>query len=127
MKKFLEEFKTFATKGNVIDMAIGVIMGSAFTAIVTSLVSDIFTPLLTVFTSGIKFKEWTITFGGSTIMIGNFVNAIISFILIALVVFLFVKAINKFKRQEETKKVETKPSNEELLLMEIRDLLKERH
>lgn len=126
MKKFLEEFKTFAIKGNVTDMVVGVIMGSAFTAIVTSLVSDIFTPILTVFTSGIKFKEWAITFGGSTIMIGNFINATISFILIALVVFLFVKTINKFKKQEEVKKADPKPSNEELLLMEIRDLLKER-
>lgn len=96
MKKFVTEFKEFIAKGNVIDMAIGIIIGSAFTSIVNSLVKDILTPITTMFTSDIKFDE--IQFHG--LMIGNFINAVISFLLTAFVLFIIVKTMNKFKKEE---------------------------
>lgn len=97
MKKFINEFKDFIAKGNVIDMAVGIIIGSAFTSIVNSLVTDILTPITTMFTQNVRFNE--IQFRG--IMIGNFINAVISFLLTAFVLFLIVKTMNKFKKQEE--------------------------
>lgn len=96
MKKFILEFKNFIAKGNVIDMAVGIIIGSAFTSIVNSLVTDILTPITTMFTSDIHFQD--IQFHG--LMIGNFINAVISFLLTAFVLFLIVKAMNKLKKEE---------------------------
>lgn len=97
MKKFITEFKDFIARGNVIDMAVGIIIGSAFTSIVNSLVADILTPITTMFTKDLKFAE--LQFRG--LMIGNFINAVISFILTALVLFMIVKTMNKFKKKEE--------------------------
>ncbi|MCR5736223.1 MAG: large conductance mechanosensitive channel protein MscL [Eubacterium sp.] len=96
MKNFFNEFKKFIAQGNVMDMAVGIIIGSAFTAIVTSLVEDILTPLITMATKDLKFKE--LEFKG--LMYGNFINAVITFILTAFVLFLIVKAMNKFKKEE---------------------------
>ena len=125
MKKFFQEFKEFAMRGNVLDMAVGVVVGSAFTAIVTSIVENLLTPLLGLLIPDSTFAEWAP--GGFGI--GAVINAIISFIITAFVVFLLVKCVNKLthlKKQEEAPAPEGPkgPSTEELLT-EIRDLLKE--
>ena len=96
MKGIIKEFKEFISRGNVLDMAVGIIIGSAFTAIVNSLVTDILTPIITASTDDIKFKE--LQFHG--IMYGNFINAIITFLLTALAVFAIVKFVNVFKKKE---------------------------
>ena len=94
MKSFINEFKEFALKGNVMDMAVGIIIGSAFTAIITSLVSDILSPLLGLFVK-VNFSELKGTVAGVTFTYGNFIMAIINFLLIALVLFIIVKSLNK--------------------------------
>ena len=140
MKKFMDEFKAFISRGNVVDMAVGVIVGSAFTAIVNSLVKDVVTPFIGVLTGGVDFTQmkYVITPAvGETpevaILYGNFIQAIINFLIIAFVVFCMVKMINSMRaKMEEAKKKEEeaapaqppKPSEEVLLLTEIRDLLK---
>ncbi|MBO4913787.1 MAG: large-conductance mechanosensitive channel protein MscL [Oscillospiraceae bacterium] len=128
MKKFLEEFKTFALKGNVMDLAVGVIIGTAFGAITTSLINDILMPLIGVIIGGIDFSSLAVTVGGASIAYGNFITAIINFILIAFVVFWLVKAMNKLteKKKEEAPAAPPEPSAEEKLLTEIRDLLKDK-
>ncbi|MEG0769845.1 MAG: large-conductance mechanosensitive channel protein MscL [Ruthenibacterium sp.] len=125
MKKFFAEFKAFAMKGNVVDMAVGVVIGSAFTAIVSSLVGDIFTPLIGIITGGIHFAGLSIKVGDATLAYGNFIQAIIQFVLIAFCVFMLVKAVNRLtaKKQEPAPEPEPVPTKEELLLTEIRDLL----
>lgn len=137
MKKFLNEFKTFAVKGNMIDMAVGVIIGGAFTAIVNSIVSNIATPLIGILI-GVDFSAWEIKlprlYGNAepgTLGIGVFLNNVITFIIVALVVFLFVKALNKLRKKQESAPAEPapepepEPTKQELLLAEIRDLLKD--
>ena len=105
MKKFMEEFKAFAMRGNVIDMAVGVIIGGAFTAIVNSLVNDMLMPLLSLLTGGFDFSGLCIALGegenAATINYGSFISAIINFLLIALVIFLIIKAINKVSRKKK--------------------------
>jgi len=133
IKSFFHEFKTFAIKGNMLDMAVGMIVGGAFTALVSSIVSNIATPLIGILI-GVDFSAWSVTlprlYGNAepgTLAIGTFLNSVISFIVVAFVVFLFVKAINAFrKKEEEEEPPPPKPSAEELLLTEIRDLLKDR-
>ena len=100
--KIIKEFKEFIAKGNVLDMAVGIIIGSAFTAIVTSLVEDILTPIITAFTADLNFKD--LNFHG--IMYGNFINAVISFLLTAIVLFTIIKTINKMKREKPEETVE---------------------
>ena len=122
---FLKEFKEFAMRGNVLDMAVGVVVGSAFTAIVTSIVQNLLTPLLGLLIPDSTFAEWAP--GGFGI--GAVINSIITFLITAFVVFLLVKGVNKLthlKKQEETQEPEEPkaPTTEELLT-EIRDLLKE--
>lgn len=124
-KGIVTEFKEFISKGNVLDMAVGLIIGSAFTAIVTSLVNDIFTPLIGMIIGGINFAGISVTVGSATLSIGLFLQAIINFLLTAICVFIVVKTINRFRRKKEEKPAPPKPSKEELLLTEIRDLLKE--
>ena len=124
----MKDFKEFISKGNVIDMAVGVIIGGAFTAIVNSLVGDIFTPILNLATGQLNFTEWVIPIGSSQIMIGNFVQAIFVFLVTALCLFLVLRAINRLqqlkKKEEEAKPAApAAPSKEEVLLTEIRDLL----
>ena len=130
MKKFLNEFKTFAIKGNMFDMAVGVIVGGAFSAIITSIVTNIATPLIGILI-GVDFKAWVIElprlYGNAEpgqLGIGLFLNSIINFIVIALVVFLFVKAINSVRKKQEDTPPPPKPTKEEELLKEIRDMLK---
>ncbi len=91
----IKEFKEFISRGNVLDMAVGVIIGAAFKAIVDSLVADIITPILNVFLQGVNFSEWVVKAGPIQFAVGNFINNIISFLVIAFVLFLIVKAINK--------------------------------
>ena len=128
MKKFFAEFKEFISRGNVVDLAVGMIIGSAFTAIVKSLVENIVTPLIGVLLGGLDFSGLNFTIGNAVIEIGLFVNAVITFLLTALVLFCVVKTMNRFKRkkEEEPKEEEPAPTPEDILLLqEIRDLLKE--
>ena len=103
----IKEFKKFIARGNVVDLAVGIIIGSAFTAIVTSLVNDILTPLLGIILGGINFAALSIQVFDATIMYGAFIQAIINFILIAVSVFLLVKGINSFRKKQETPVVVT--------------------
>ena len=118
----IKEFKAFISRGNVVDLAVGVIVGGAFGKIVTSLVNDVLMPLI-----GIDFTNLSIQVGNSKIMYGSFIQNIIDFLIIAFCVFMFVKIINRLSSKH--KKAEEKPvvkkSDEVLLLEEIRDLLKE--
>ena len=129
MKKFLTEFKEFAMKGNVMDMAVGVIIGSAFGKIVTSLVEDILMPIIGVITGGIDFTGLSITVGGASVAYGNFIQNIIDFLIVAICIFVMIKVMNgisdKMKKEEEAAPEEPKGPTSEELLAEIRDLLKE--
>ena len=122
-----KEFKKFIARGNVIDLAVGVIMGGAFGKIVTSLVTDILTPAIGIIMGGIDFTGLNLTIKDSIISYGNFIQNIIDFLIQAFCIFLFVKLINKFftKKEEEEKAAEPVKSEEVLLLEEIRDLLSE--
>ncbi len=131
MKKFIQEFKEFALKGNVMDMAIGVIIGGAFKGIVDALTEFIINPIIGCFTTG-GLEGWTIKIGEAELGIGAFIMAIINFIILAFVLFLMLKGMNKLislrKKEEEKKEEEpAEPSAEEKLLTEIRDLLKEKN
>lgn len=127
---FLAEFKAFIARGNVMDMAVGVIIGGAFSNITTSLINDIVMPILGIFTGSISFAALSVNINGAEIAYGNFIQAVFNFLIMAFVVFCLIKAINRFHRKkEEAPKEEPappEPSNEEKLLAEIRDLLKER-
>ena len=94
MKKFFSEFKEFIMRGNVLDLAVGVIIGAAFQAIVTSLTSDIISPILGIF-GGVNFDQFQVTINGATIMYGKFITAVINFLIMAFVIFLIVKLVNK--------------------------------
>ena len=138
----LNEFKTFIAKGNVMDMAVGIIIGAAFTAIVTSLVGDLINPVIALFTGGIDFSGWFYILGDGTcasvaacteagisvFAIGNFLMAVINFLIVAFVVFMLVKMVNRIKDaatpQEEAKPAAPKGPTVEELLAEIRDTLK---
>lgn len=125
MKKLLNDFKEFAFKGNVLDMAVGVVIGTAFSKIVTSLVNDIITPLIGTIFSNTDFTYIKLVLrGDNAIMVGNFIQAFIDFLIIALCIFAFVKLISKFKKKEEPKPEPPKGPTTEELLSEIRDLLK---
>lgn len=138
---FFSEFKKFVSKGNVLDLAVGVIIGAAFGKIVTSLTDDILMPLLGYATGGIDFKEWFIPLDGkkypsleaakaaqaATINFGIFLNAVIYFFIIAFCVFLIVRFANQFRHREVVEvKPDPAPSREEVLLTEIRDTLRSR-
>ena len=132
----LKEFRDFAVRGNVIDMAVGIIIGAAFGTIVKSLVSDIIMPPIGLLLGNVDFANLFVTLSGeihatlaaakkagaATINYGVFINSVISFVIVAFAVFLVVKQINKLKKQEEEKPAE--PPKQEILLGEIRDLLK---
>ena len=125
MKKLLNEFKEFISRGNVIDMAVGVIIGSAFSKIVTSLVNDIIIPLVGIIIGGLDFTSLSIKINYSEILYGAFIQNIVDFLIIAVCIFTVIKLINKLKKQkpaEEPAPVETPEDIK--LLTEIRDLLK---
>lgn len=129
MKKFLEEFKTFALKGNVMDMAVGVIIGAAFQAIVSSLVSDIISPLLGSY-AGMNFDSLSVSINGATLAYGKFITAVINFLIMALVLFMIVKTINKISSMFHEEKIEEesepKKSDELIALEKIVSLLEEK-
>lgn len=140
MKKFFEEFKAFINKGNVLGLAVGVIIGGAFSTITTSLTNDVIMPIVSIFLGGVDFSSMTITLptfykvaadaAPNTLNYGNFISAIINFIILSLVVFCIVKTFNTVadkakKKKEEEPEAPPAPSAEEALLTEIRDLLKE--
>ena len=127
--KTLQEFKDFIAKGNVMDMAVGVIMGSAFGKIVTSVVDDLLMPLIGIVLGGVDFTSLSITIKDAKITYGNLIQNVIDFLIIAICIFFMVKAINGLtKKEKEEEKVEEEPKKDEnvLLLEEIRDLLKEK-
>ena len=134
MKKFISEFKEFISRGNVMDLAVGMIIGSAFTGIVNSLVNDIVMPFISMLTGGIDFSSWKWVLKAAegdaaevAVNFGRFIAVVLDFIIIAFAVFCMVKAINKFhKKKEEAPAAPPEPSAEEKLLTEIRDLLKEK-
>ncbi|MDA1618446.1 large conductance mechanosensitive channel protein MscL [Bacillus cereus group sp. TH204-1LC] len=127
------EFKKFAFKGNVVDLAVGVVIGAAFGKIVSSLVKDVITPLLGMVLGGVDFTDLKLTFGKSSIMYGNFIQTIFDFLIIAAAIFMFVKVFNKLTSRKEEEEEEEKeeeipePTKEEVLLSEIRDLLKQQN
>jgi len=125
MKAFLEEFKAFAVKGNVVDLAVAVIIGTAFGKIVSSLVSTIIMPSIGILLGGIDFTNWSFTIREVTITYGAFIQAVVDFVIIAFVIFIAIRTLRRFeKKKEEEKKAEPKVSEEVLLLREIRDSLK---
>lgn len=124
--KFLEEFKTFAMRGNVIDMAVGVVIGGAFGKIVSSLVNDIVMPLIGLACGGIDFTSWKLTIRDASINYGNFIQTAVDFTIIAFSVFVAIRLIGKFRKKEDTKPAAPAPKPADVaLLEEIRDLLKE--
>jgi len=125
MKAFIREFKTFLNRGNVLDLAVGVIIGGAFKSITDSLTNDILMPLLGLLVNRVSFSDLTLTLGSATIAYGSFIEAVLNFIIMAFTVFCLVKAFNRLHRKKEEAAPAPKPSKEELLLTEIRDLLKE--
>ena len=131
MKNIIEEFKKFIARGNVVDLAVGVIVGSAFTEIVNSLVNNILTPILGLFLGGINFSGLSIKVGEANIMYGAFIQSIIDFLITAFCIFIIVKLINNFaslkknKEEDKKEKVSKVKSDDVVLLEEIRDLLKD--
>ena len=144
MKRFLEEFKAFAMRGNVLDMAVGVVIGGAFGKISTSLVNDVIMPAVSMLTGGVDFSGWRLVLkeavvengeeiaAAVSINYGSFLATILDFLIIAFAVFCLIKGINSMHRKKEEAPAEPapepvpEPSNEEKLLTEIRDLLKEK-
>lgn len=128
MKNFIEEFKAFAFRGNVLDLAVGVVIGSAFTAIVNSLVENIINPIVGILVGGSDLANLSVTIAGAELTYGAFISSIIDFLIIALVIFVFIKlinnALNKFKRQVE-EETEVEIPLAEQYLKEIRDILHE--
>lgn len=125
----IKEFRDFIAKGNVMDIAVGIIMGAAFTAIVTSLVDDLVNPLIGLFIGGVDFSGMSMGIGDAQFMYGNFINAVIKFLIIAWVVFLLVKGVNRLKDTVAPPTQETEEPQgptQEALLAEIRDVLKAR-
>ena len=123
---FLAEVRKFIARGNVMDLADGVIIGGAFKGIVDSLTNDILMPFVGIFIGESTFAALSFQIGGATIALGSFIQAVVNFLIMAFVIFLMVKGINRFHRKkEEAPPPPPKPSAEEVLLTEIRDLLKE--
>ncbi len=134
----LNEFKEFAMKGNMLDMAVGIVLGAAFGTIVKSLVGDIFMPVIGYFMGGVDFSNIFITLGdgkfdtlkaaqdagAATVNIGLFINSVIAFLIVAWILFMVVKGMNAARKEEEEAAEDEKPSEDIVLLTEIRDLLK---
>lgn len=126
MKSFFEEFKTFAVRGNVVDLAVGIVIGAAFGKIVSSLVENIVMPSIGLLLGGVDFTDLTLTVGEEALAYGVFIQSIIDFIIIAFAIFLAIKGMNRLRDGEDKKeeKAAKQPSEEVLLLREIRDSLK---
>ena len=127
MKKTMNEFKEFIAKGNVFSMAVGVVMGGAFTAIVNAIVEQLITPLIGLIMGGVDFSNLAFKVGEASFGYGAFIQAVVNFLIVALTMFFFVKAFAKFQKKEEVKEeVEELASEEVVLLQKIRDLLSEK-
>ena len=128
VKSFAEEFKVFIERGNVVDLAVGVVIGSAFSKIVSSIVNDLLMPLIGILLGGLDFSNLTLKIGNATISYGLFINNVIDFFIIAMCVFIFVKIINRLTKKKAAEEVVEAPkkSDEVLLLEEIRDELKKK-
>lgn len=124
--KTFKEFKEFISRGNVIDMAVGVIIGGAFGKIVTSIVNDILMPIIGVIIGGHDFSSLSIRIGQATIRYGYFIQNVIDFLIISACIFVFIKIINSFNKKEEVKE-EVKKDEQVVLLEEIRDLFKKQN
>jgi large conductance mechanosensitive channel len=127
----VQEFKTFAMRGNVVDMAVGIIIGGAFGEIISSFVADVIMPPIGVLLGGVNFSDLAITIKAAagdaaavTLNYGKFIQAVVDFLIIAFAIFMVIKAMNSFKKKEE--KAPSPPPREEVLLTEIRDLLKQK-
>ncbi|MCR5888509.1 large conductance mechanosensitive channel protein MscL [Hymenobacter sp. J193] len=137
---FVSEFKEFISKGNVLDLAVGVIIGASFGGIVKSLTDDILMPVLTLLTGGLDFKDWFVALDGgtykdlaaakaanaATLNYGLFLNAVLAFLLMAFAIFWLVKLANRFKKPQEVVVADPGPTKDQVLLMEIRDALRTR-
>lgn len=122
--KWLKEFGEFINRGNVMDLAVGIIIGAAFTAIVNSLVNDLIMPLIGILIGGVDFSGLALQVGGASLTYGNFIQAIFNFLIIGFAVFWLVKTVNRFRKQEEAKPAAPPaPPEDVVLLREIRDLL----
>lgn len=121
-----KEFREFAFQGNIFDLAVAVVIGSAFGAIVTSFVENIITPLVGILAGGIDFTGLSITVGNAEVLYGNFIQSFVDFLIIAFAIFMAIRVLSKFKKKEE-KAAEEEVDKQEQLLTEIRDLLKEQH
>ena len=126
MGKFVQEFKEFALKGNVMDMAVGVIIGGAFGKIVSSLVDDVLMPLIGMLTGGVDFTKLTAKVGDATVNYGTFIQNIVDFLIIAFCIFLMIKGMNKLMPKKEEEPAAPAGPTQEELLTEIRDLLKKK-
>ena len=124
--KILNEFKTFAMRGNVMDMAVGIIIGAAFGKIVSSAVGDMVMPIIGLFVGGLDFTTLSFTVGGSVIKYGNFIQVTFDFCIVAFAIFMLIKGLNSIKKKEESAAPATPsaPPADIVLLTEIRDLLK---
>ncbi len=122
----IKEFKEFISRGNVIDLAVGVIIGGAFGKIVSSLVNDVIMPFIGIISGGLDLKDMSYKVGDATIAYGSFIQSIIDFLIIALCIFIIIRIMNKFKKEEKPSAPPSppEPTKEEVLLTEIRDLLK---
>ena len=128
MRDFIKEFKAFAMKGNVIDLAVAVVIGAAFGKIVASMVENIIMPSIGILLGGVNFTNWSLKVGDATITYGVFIQSIFDFTIIAFVIFMIVRSLAKLKKKEEIKPVvPTEPSAEVKLLTEIRDSLRHHH
>ncbi len=120
----IKEFKKFISKGNVLDLAVGIIIGGAFGKIVASLVNDIIMPIIGLIFGGLDFSKLSVIIGNSTIAYGMFIQNVVDFLIISFVIFIMIKLINRFRKKEEQKEIVI--TNEEKLLKEIRDILKKK-
>ena len=120
----IKEFKKFIARGNVLDLAVGVIVGGAFSSIVTSLVNNIFTPIIGLILGGIDFSNLSITFKDTKIMYGAFIQSIIDFLIVAFCLFLIVRFVNKITTKKKKEEIKENKSSELKVLEEIRDILK---
>lgn len=122
----IKEFKEFVSKGNVLDLAVGIVIGGAFGKIVSSLVDNLITPLIASLLNEKIFADLAFSLNGSNVMYGAFLQSCIDFLIISFVIFMVIKVLNKFKKKEEKKIEKPNKSNEEKILEEIRDLLKKK-
>jgi len=122
----IKEFKEFISRGNMMDLAVGVIIGAAFTAIVNSLVKDLINPLIGLFIGKIDLSNLKFTIGEATFKYGSFLNAVINFLILALFVFFLIKLVNKITPKKEVEE-DPAPTNEEIYLRQIRDLLQDKN